>query len=183
MQPVHPNMHLYLAASWYLCEHLATLGIAHPSVDGLRAISAVFYGYHAMKVTASEFSLPNYAPDIGASVSHQYIMIDSEILCGIFAEAFRAASMVSGLLDPTPVNDAAVNPAPSPEHHYRRVNFCAPVQLESWIREPSDTEPSAGDSDNCNGIVNSISTLHNETIPTLDHIGGCLASTVHVVAE
>ena len=84
------------------------MGLEVPSCEGLKIISAVFYGYHAMKFRAHEFSLPNPVPGTGDSVPYHatqdVTLIDTDISCNIFAGAFMASALVSGLLALAPVS-------------------------------------------------------------------------------
>ena len=78
------------------------LGIASPSIEGLRALACSFYAYHAAKFRASEFVMPprllNPLPGTGFTVPHTFThSVDADISVGIFVGAFRAAALVSGL--------------------------------------------------------------------------------------
>ena len=74
----------------------------------------MFYGYHAMKFRAHEFTLPNPVPGTGDSVPYhttQHVThIDYDISCNIFAGAFRASALISGLIvpAPAPVSDSEI---------------------------------------------------------------------------
>ena len=88
---------------------MAFLGIESPTSESLRALACSFYAYHAVKFRASEFtsSLPpfNEAPGTGFSVPYPFThTVDADISCGIFLGAFRAAAMISGLLDHAPAS-------------------------------------------------------------------------------
>ena len=101
-------------------EPIRLLGIQHPSAEGLRAISAVFYAYHAMKFRASEYVIhtpTSSDPGIGASMPHtdtpsqaqpsvtSLVAVDADVSCSIFVGALKAAAMTSGLLAPAPLSE------------------------------------------------------------------------------
>lgn len=83
--------------------HFDDLGIAAPSPDGLRAWSAVFYAYHAVKFKIVEFvsvsPLPNSESSVGQSAPSESTMfkIDAARSCGIFYRSFVAAACNVGL--------------------------------------------------------------------------------------
>ena len=84
-------------------DNFDDLGIAFPSIEGLRAWSCAFYAYHAVKFKVDEFvhavAVPNTMSSVGLTAPDHTTTFDVDATrsCGIFERAFIAAASNVGL--------------------------------------------------------------------------------------